>query len=238
MRVMSRPKISFLSRVLSAIAPAHCAICGNRLTAGEEFICGRCTLRLPRTGFERSPYDNPMAQMFWGRCHIERCSALFYYSPKADVAKLIIDLKYHGRRDNGRQIGLMMARELLPAGFFEGVTCIMPVPLASNREHARGFNQSREIARGLCEATGLPMVDGVVGRAKFVESQTMKDRWERNDNVEGVFTLKDGGRLTGQHVLIVDDIATTGATITACAREVEKAGNVKISVLTAGFVHH
>lgn len=232
---MNYPKISFLNRAVNAVSPAHCAICDCRMTVGEEFLCGKCNIRMPRTGFCDAPLDNEMAKMLWGRFPIEKCAALFFYSPHSDLARLIMDIKYFHHQDYARELGKMMAREIKPSGFFEGIDAIMPVPLARNRERKRGYNQSREIARGIGSVTGLPIVDKAVKREKFVESQTQKSRLERNDNVEHAFSLVDDQLLHDRHLLIVDDILTTGATVTACAREVLKAKNVKISVLTAGF---
>lgn len=235
---MDNLEISFFSRLINIIAPNRCAVCGCRLTVGETFVCGRCNLRLPRTNYELHPYDNPMATMFWGRFHIEKCAAMFFYHPHSGAAKIILDLKYNHHPDYGYELGRLMARELMPSQFFDGVTAVMPVPLARNRERHRGYNQSRELAKGICAVTGLRMIDKAVKRSKFVDTQTHKTRSERNDNVAGVFSLADADALSGQHVLLVDDVATTGATLTACAREVAKAGNVKISVLTAALAEH
>lgn len=232
---MNTPKISFLSRFLNALSPPRCAVCGRRMTVGEHLVCARCNLRLPRTHYELTPYDNHMARMFWGRFAIEKCTSLFYYSPQSASSRLIIHMKYYHHPEYGYRLGQMMAHELLPSGFFDGVTAIMPIPLARNRERKRGFNQSREIARGLCDVTRLPLIDNAVTRAKFIDSQTHKSHLERSGNVEGVFTLCRPDLVGGHHILLVDDIVTTGATVTSCAREIIKAGNVKISVLTAGF---
>lgn len=232
---INRPKTSFLERLINTLAPSRCAICGGRLTVGETLVCGQCNLRMPRTSFELSPKDNRMAMMFWGRFHVEKSAAMFHYFPHSNVAKLLMDIKYYGHPEYAVELGRMMAQELMPSGFFEGITAVMPLPLARNRERERGYNQSREIARGVCAVTRLPMLDKAVERKKFTDSQTHKTRDERNANVEGAFTLVKPEKINGQHILIVDDVATTGATITACAREMEKADNVKISVLTAAF---
>lgn len=147
-------------------------------------------------------------------------------------------MKYNRHPDYGYELGRMIAREILPSGFFDGITCVMPLPLARNRERQRGYNQSREIARGICAETALTMIDKAIKRKPFIDTQTHKTRAERNDNVENAFSLVNAGILSGNHILLIDDVATTGATVSACAREMEKAGNVKISVLTAGFVKH
>ena len=118
---------------------------------------------------------------------------------------------------------------------FEGIDAIVPVPLARKRERERGYNQSLELAKGVSEVTGLPIYNKVVKRTKFMGSQTQRGRWERNENVEHVFELVDGDSINGKHLLLIDDVVTTGATIIACAQKMQKASNVKISVLALGF---
>ena len=132
-------------------------------------------------------------------------------------------------------MGRMMARELERGDFFDGIDGIVPVPLAKKRERQRGYNQSMEIAKGVSEITSLPIYNKVVKRNTFNGSQTSKGRWERNENVENVFELIDGDSIRGKHLLIIDDVVTTGATIIACAKEIGKAEGVCFSVLSLGF---
>lgn len=227
--------ISFLERIINTIAPGRCAVCGARLTVGERLVCSSCNLRLDRTGFAASPYENEMAQMFWGRFPVEKAAALFFYHPHTASAKLIMSIKYYDHANYAYGLGRMMAGELLPTGFFDDITAVLPVPLAPNRERQRGYNQSREIADGICSVLKLPLFYKAVSRKKYVASQTLLSRSERNDNVADAFRLVRPEQLHGHHLLIVDDVATTGATVTALAREIMKAGDVKMSVLTAGL---
>ena len=131
-------------------------------------------------------------------------------------------------------MGRMMAKELMKSGLFEDIDALVPVPLAKKRERERGYNQSLELAKGVSEVTGLPIANLVIRRTKFVGSQTKRGRWERNENVEHVFELVDDN-ISDQHLLLIDDVVTTGATVIACAKEMQKASNVKISVLALGF---
>ncbi|KGI61292.1 ComF family protein [Prevotella sp. S7 MS 2] len=222
--------------LLDVIAPRCCAVCGRRLSVDEQVMCGRCNLHLPRTGFELQPYDNEMAKMFWGLIPVERCVAFFYYTSHAPESRLIYDLKYHHHPEIGYQLGHMLARDCMQAGFFEGIDMIIPIPLYKKRERQRGYNQSVEIARGVAEATGLPLKKDVVERITFGGSQTLRDRWQRTENVEDAFRLKDTS-ITGHHILLIDDIVTTGATICSCAQELLRAGNVKFSVLCLGLAN-
>ncbi len=227
--------ISFWTRLLDLISPRLCVVCGQRLSITEETLCSKCNLHLPRTGFQHDPYENIMAKMFWGRIPIERAVALFYHEPHAETANIIYELKYKNHPEIGATIGRMAARELQLTDFFEGIEAIIPVPLAKKRQRQRGYNQSMEIAKGISEITGLPIYNKVVRRNIFEGSQTSKGRWERNENVDKVFELLDGESIRGRHLLVVDDVVTTGATVVACCRQLVKAGNVKISVMSIGF---
>lgn len=228
-------KPSFLTKVLDFVSPRLCVICGRRLLPSQPLLCSHCTLHLPVTNYYLSPLDNPMARLFWGLFPIERASALFFYEPKASTRELIYDLKYRGYPMIGEEMGALIARHYQPAGFFEGVDAIIPVPLTRRRRWQRGYNQSEMLARGIREVTGLPILTDVLKRTSFKGSQTKRNQWERRENVDGVFRLVRPDDIRGKHILLIDDIITTGATIVACADELCKAGDVKISVLSLGL---
>lgn len=132
-------------------------------------------------------------------------------------------------------MGRMAAKEFAANHFFDGIDAIVPVPLAKKRKRERGYNQSLEIARGVSQITRLPIINNAVKRLSFKGSQTQMSRWQRNDNVEGEFILKDSEAVKGKHILIIDDVVTTGATVISCANEIGKAGGVKFSVLSLGL---
>ena len=226
--------ISFWSRLLDLISPRLCVVCGNRLAVTEEVVCSKCYLHLPRTDFDNDLYENVMAKLFWGQIKLEKATALFYYEAHAETAKILYELKYKNHPEIGVVMGRMMAKELMKSGLFEDIDALVPVPLAKKRERERGYNQSLELAKGVSEVTGLPIANLVIRRTKFVGSQTKRGRWERNENVAHVFELVDEN-ISGQHLLLIDDVVTTGATVIACAKEMQKASNVKISVLALGF---
>ena len=228
-------KISFWARLLDLISPRLCVVCGNRLAVTEETLCSKCYLHLPRTDFGHDLYENVMAKLFWGQMAIEKATALFYYEPHAETAQILYEMKYKNHPEIGVVMGRMMAKELMRSGLFEGIDAIVPVPLARKRERQRGYNQSLELAKGVSEVTGLPIANKVVRRTKFVGSQTQRGRWERNENVENVFELVNSDSISGKHLLLIDDVVTTGATIIACAQEMRKASNVKFSVLALGY---
>lgn len=223
------------SRVLDFVSPRLCAVCGSRLSVTEHALCSACCLRLPRTGFCLRPYDNPVAQAFWGQADVERAASFFYFEPHSEVSRMIYSLKYKGRPDIGVALGRLAAGEFMSAGFFDGVDVIVPVPLARKRLRERGYNQSAEVAAGVSSLTGIPVDERSVCRKAFKTSQTKLGRWERLGNVSGLFEVRRQERLLGKHVLLVDDVFTTGATVMACASAVAAVPGTTVSIMTLGF---
>lgn len=237
-------RLSLLAQILDLLCPRHCLICGQRLLGEEEIICIACNLHLPRTNTWQQPEDNDMAKLFWHSIPVEKCCALFHYHGHAPASNLLYQLKYNQHEEVGVGMGHLLANEALRIQFFDGIDAIVPIPLAPKRKRERGYNQSEAIARGLYEATKIPILNKLVRRKTFVESQTHKNRWERNINVQDVFALSPdyapGGSkaesLEHKHLLIVDDVCTTGATIISCCRELMKAtDSMKFSILTIGY---
>ena len=228
-------RTSFWTKLLDVISPRMCAICGERLSANERVLCAACHLHLPLTHYEEQPLDNPMARLFWGLFPVERAAALFFYQPQAPVSRLIFDMKYHHQPEVAEHMGSIMARQFAAAGFFDGIDALVPMPITWLRRWKRGYNQSHELARGISEVTALPIYNDVVKRVRFRQSQTKQHAWDRLRNVEDAFRLVRPERIAGRHLLLIDDIVTTGATITACASELAKVPDVRISILSLGL---
>lgn len=228
-------KTAIWHRLLDLIAPRQCVVCGRRLSVSEQVLCLPCHRHLPYTRFQYSPYDNPMAQLFWKLQPVERVVAYFYYQPQSEAARLVYALKYGDRPDIGEHLGRLMAQELRLSDFFSGIDLLLPVPLAGKRQRQRGYNQSVELTRGIHAVTGIPMETRALRRTRFQQSQTRLTPDERRRNVSGVFALRRPERLEGRHVLLVDDICTTGATLNACADVFHHLPGVRISILTLGF---
>lgn len=227
-------RVSFWTRIFDLIAPRQCAVCGQRLAVSESVLCASCHLHLPLTGYERTPKDNEMARRFWGLIPIEQAAALFFYEAQSETARLVYDLKYHDRPDIGYQTGYITARQFTAAGFFRDIDAIVPMPLSRRRQWQRGYNQSIEIARGVSEVTGIPVIKAA-RRIHFKQSQTRLNRYERQDNTASAFQLVSPDLIRDKHLLLVDDIVTTGATVISLAQELMKAGNVRFSVLSLGY---
>ena len=227
--------MNWITRFLDFISPRACVVCGHRLAPSERSLCAVCLFHLPRTNFHLKPLDNPMAQLFWKLTTVQKAAALFYYQPHSETAQLVYRLKYNNRPDIGEDMGRVMAKEMQLSDFFSDIDVLLPVPLSRKRLRQRGYNQSEQLAVGISDVTHLPIVTKALRRKDFHQSQTTLNRWQRQENVADTFQLKDANQLQGKHVLLVDDICTTGATLIACAHALQDVEGIRISVLTLGF---
>lgn len=227
--------MTWWTKILDFISPRHCVVCDERLTATERSLCSVCLLHLPRTGYQFTPTDNPMAQLFWHLAPIERAAALMFYEPHSEMAQMVYDLKYRDRPDIGEDMGRLMANEMQMAHFFDDIDLLLPVPLSRRRMRQRGYNQSEQIAIGISDIIRLPIARKALRRKHFQQSQTQLSRHERQENVTDMFLLRDESLLRNKHVLLIDDICTTGATLLACTDVLKQVEGIRISVLTLGF---
>ncbi len=217
--------------LLSLMYPNLCAACSEQVPPRQEVICLRCQYKLPRTNFHQEK-DNPFTERFWGRVPLESGAALYHFVKGGRVQDLIHRLKYEGRRDIGTQLGKLYGTQLRESPWFKGVELIVPVPLHPAKEHRRGYNQSALIAAGLSETMGVPWLRQGLIRAAFTETQTRKSRTERIANVARVFQIGNAAKLRGKHILLVDDVMTTGATLEACAEAILELPGTRLSMAT------
>lgn len=223
-------KTWFLSFV-QLFFPRQCAVCGDPLQEGEEGICIKCNMDMPRTNYHTHK-DNPVERLFWGKMPLERATSYFFYHKGSDFRRILHQLKYGSRKDLGVVMGRFMAAELVSTDFFRDIDLILPVPLHPRKQKLRGYNQSECIARGISVVTGIPIDTTSVVRNKHTDTQTHKSVYQRWENVDGIFCLNNSKFFAGKHILIIDDVLTTGATITACADAFSKVKGIRISVLT------
>jgi ComF family protein len=200
----------------------------------ESLICTECYVQIPRANFHLKP-DNPVAQLFWGRCQIEKAAAFSFYTRDSRIRRLIQQLKYKGIKEVGPELGRIYALTLKPSGFLNGMDIIIPVPLHPSKKRKRGFNQSDLISEGISWVSGIPVVTGALVRKTISSTQTRKSRYERWTNVEDIFRVTDKDILAGKHILLVDDVITTGSTLEACANEILRIEDTKVSVLAMAF---
>jgi len=189
---------------------------------------------IPRTNYHLKP-DNPVSQLFWGRCRIEKAAAFSYYTRDSRIRKMIHELKYKGAGDIGSELGRIYAVSLRSSKFLDDIDMIIPVPLHPSKKRQRGFNQSDKISQGISAVSGLPVDTGLLIRKTGTKTQTRKSRYDRWTNVRDIFLVTDEDKLKGRHILLVDDVITTGSTIEACAGEILKSEGTKVSVVALAF---
>lgn len=198
-------------------------------------MCSRCLIYDSMSGLFSDSSDNMIVRSVMGCGDVIRGNALFEFHPHSNQARLIYKMKYEGRRDIAVYMGRHAAMALQPKGFFDGVDVIVPVPITRMRRFQRGFNQSELMAMGLQELTSIPVDTTSLVRSSFARSQTRLSGEQRQKNVATAFSLVSSDALSGRHVLVVDDVFTTGATLGACLREIsQNTKNVQLSVLTLG----
>lgn len=219
---------------VSLLFPRVCYGCGNHLMRNEKIICTECYVLIPRTNFHLK-HDNPVAQLFWGRCIIERAAAFSYYTTDSRIRKLIHQLKYKGVKEIGPELGRIYGKSLKFSGFLDGIDMVIPVPLHPSKRRKRGYNQSELIAEGISESTGIPLDIRLLFRIRRTKTQTRKSRYDRWINVRETFRIAGGERLNGKHVLLVDDVITTGSTLEACANALSGEGDVKVSIAVLAY---
>lgn len=219
---------------LSLLFPRLCYACGNHLLRNENLICTECYVVIPRTDYH-TVSDNPVAQLFWGRCMIEKAAAFSFYNKGSRIQKLIHTLKYKGVKEVGFELGRLYGLSLKSSGFSDGIDLIIPVPLHPSKKRKRGFNQSEIISGGISAATGIPVNVTSLLRASASDTQTKRSRYERWINVEGIFIVTEAEPLKGKHILLVDDVITTGSTIESCANELLKTEDIKVSVAALAY---
>lgn len=223
-----------LDDCLSLLFPRLCYGCGNHLMRNEYLICTECFVVIPRTDYHNIP-DNPVAQLLWGRCIIEKAAAFSLYNKGSRMRRLIHNLKYKGVKEVGTELGIIYGNSLKSSGFTDDIDFIIPVPLHPSKMRKRGFNQSEIISDGISSVTLIPVDKTSLIRSSKSDTQTKRSRYERWINVEGIFTVSDYEALKGKHVLLIDDVITTGSTIESCANELIKIEGIKVSVAALAY---
>ncbi len=225
---------TYFADFVSLIFPELCQACAKSLYRNEELVCADCLYHLPYTDFHLQP-DNAVAQQFWGRVPLEAAAAMLYFSKGSRVQNLMHQLKYKNKPEVGVYLGKLAGKRLLENPIFSSADLIIPVPLHKQKLLKRGYNQSLSFAEGLSEKLSIPVsIDNLI-RTTGTESQTKKSRTSRYENMKEVFSVKDPQQLIGKHILLVDDIITTGATLEACCNVLREIPDVKISIAAIAY---
>ena len=214
--------------------PHICAGCGTDVISHYIPICARCISRLPVTNFHHYA-NNPIEKYFWGRIPVFSAAAFCHFTAGSLVQHLLHQLKYKGNKEVGYVLGRMMGATLLESERFGSIDTLMPLPLFAARQKKRGYNQSAEICNGISAVMGLPVNTSAVVRLSATETQTHKNRVDRWQNMDGKFEVVNSNLLTGRHVLLVDDVITTGATLEACGQELLEIPGLKLSIATLAY---
>ena len=222
---------------LSLFYPQLCLSCGKNITPDKDAICISCQVKLPKTGFHLEK-ENSFTDRFWGIIVLESGASFYHFSKGGNVQNLIHNLKYKGRSEVGVKLGNLYGKALKKSSLYKNVDLIIPVPLHPKKELKRGYNQSDMFAKGLSESMEIDWKRNVLVRIKMSETQTQKSRLERLENVQDVFKVKKPEILQNKHILIVDDVLTTGATLEACAMKILDIPNTKVSLATIAFANN
>jgi len=224
--------MEFMRDLFRLFFPATCCNCGKILVGSEHDLCTDCLLKLPELDFFEQN-DNPMERVLNMNMPVASAGALFQFH---DVARNVVhEIKYHGNVHLAHAMGQMMGEHLRDSHRFDDVDIIVPVPLHPIRQRKRGYNQSEELSRGIVESFPRQLLTHTLERVVNTQSQTRQKSQERQSNVKVAFAINDMDIFRGKHVLLVDDVLTTGATIRAAALPIINGAKVKISIATLAF---
>jgi len=231
---MTFPRL--LDSLLWLFYPPRCLVCDRQLIDDEQFVCFHCLCELPNAYYHRQT-DNPLAALYAGIPQMVGAAAFLRYEKEGSVQTLIHDFKYNNNRALAEYLGRMAVSEMADDGIFEGVDFLAPVPLHRKKERQRGYNQSLLIARGMSAVSRIPVRDDILVRKVYTLSQTRKSLYDRHLNTEDVFAARPFDDLQGKHIMLVDDVVTTGATSIACIEALTKANpNVRLSIFSLASV--
>jgi len=224
------PQRGIFRSLLHLFYPLTCEGCGRELSGDERTLCLYCIGRLPYTGLYNEP-DNRVARCFIGRVPIVKATSFVYFTKQGLVQELLHRLKYKNKPEIGRLLGKLFALDMKKNGWTDNIDAIVPVPLHRKKEWRRGYNQSAVFAEGIASEAGIPVLMQALARTRNTATQTHKTRAERIGNVQHVFKA-DCDAVKGKHLLLVDDVLTTGATLEACAQALLRAPGVRVSIAT------
>ncbi|MCD4832852.1 MAG: ComF family protein [Bacteroidales bacterium] len=218
----------YLNDFFNLFFPDLCIVCNSHLVNQEELICTKCLYNLPKTNYHKE-IDNPVSQLFWGRTKLEYATGFFTFSKGSKYQGMMHKFKYHGNKEIGYVLGKSFGNHLRNS-VFNQIDIIIPVPLHKSKLKKRGYNQSEWIAKGLSETMQIPLDVKSFIRSVATETQTRKSRFERWKNVEKIFKVTNENALKGYHILLVDDVVTTGSTFEACANAILEIEDTKVSI--------
>lgn len=223
----------YIKDFLSLVFPNLCCACGASLVQYENLVCIKCLYQLPYTDYHLDE-ENRLAKQFWGKVQINSAAAFLSFTQKGRVQKLMHQLKYNNQPEIGIELGRLYGLELKKREQYHKIDAIIPVPLHPKKQKKRGYNQSEQFAIGLSKSLNKPIDIQILKRIKFADSQTSMNRGKRYENMKTIFKAYERDSLPN-HVLLVDDTITTGATLEACVIELNKIGIKNIHIAGIAF---
>jgi len=220
-----------LKDLINLLYPLQCLACRKNLHQNESLICLECLFHLPRTNFHNDT-NNAVSQLFWGRAKVETATAFLFFTKSGKVQHLVHQLKYSKKPEIGVYLGKLFGKDLRKSSGFQTIDVIVPVPLHPRRAKVRGYNQSEKIAVGMSQTMNIPVDTSSFVRRTNTETQTRKNRFSRWENVKEVFAVNNENALKNKHILLVDDVITTGATIEGCIRKLTAIEGARVSVVS------
>lgn len=225
---------TYTKDIMHLFFPHYCEGCCSDVVEEKQLLCLKCLSSLPETNFFDSP-GNPVEKTFYGRAEIRSAGAAYYFTKDSLIQHLITQLKYHGNKEIGIYLGRLTALQLSKSNRFNAIDYIIPLPLNQKKLQQRGYNQAALICEGMSSILDIPVLHKAVDRKLFTETQTKKDRVSRWQSMQDVFEVKSTASLENKHVLLVDDIITTGATLEACGATLLKVPELKLSIATVAW---
>lgn len=226
--------ISYLKDFLSLFIPRKCFCCGFSLNKQESYICTKCLSEFPKTTFYNKSNDL-VSQSFWGRIDVDYAFSTYLFEKASKLQNVIHQIKYQGAKELAYEMGKQMAFELIDTEFHERADVVCPVPLHPQKEKKRGYNQSDYIARGFADVLDLEYDKDLLVRNTYTDTQTQKNREERWENVKEAFSVNACYNELDKHVVVIDDVLTTGATLEACCSKVKSYPNSQVSIVTLAY---
>jgi ComF family protein len=225
------PLKKIITSTLHLFYPHLCNGCNSDVLSNDSLLCFECINNLPHTQFAKFE-NNPIEKIFWGRLPIQAAFAEFYFDKESLIQHLIHQLKYKNNTAIGVYLGEMIGNSITNTNRFENIDALIPLPLFPDKERKRGYNQAKIICDGISNATNISVLNNIVIRQRFTETQTRKHRTERWQNVADSFAINNSKALEGKHILLIDDVVTTGATLEACGNAILQIPNTKLSIAT------
>lgn len=225
---------SFIQSFLQLLYPNLCVSCNNNLVEGERYLCLGCQFVLPETN-NHLKKENEVEKTLWGRIPFERAFSFLFFNQHGMTQKLLHELKYKGNEELATFLGEIYAERIKKTIENHRIDSIVAIPLHNSKLRKRGYNQSLAFANGLSNHLQIDNLSEALVRTIATDTQTKKSRTERWKNVSSIFKVEDGSVFENRHILLVDDVITTGATIESCAREIIKSSNCTISIASIAF---